>query len=154
MDRQEAGLSVGARAVGRMWGGPLWSPAMSLLPPGEPSPARERGKKRKKIRCKRATVAPYPLCARLGSHPRSGSERKNEKNTVQMRHSCTISCRQKGDRKGFAVALAPVNLQYTNRRKRYPCIVGATLAVALDGRIGDRSWHRATTSASARHWNS
>src|SRR5216684_1187106 len=44
----------------------------------------------KKIRRKRATVAPYLLSARLGSHPRPGSAGKTQKNTAQTRHSCII----------------------------------------------------------------
>ena len=40
----------------------------------------KQAKKAKKIWCKRATVAPYLLCARLGSRPRPGSEVKTQKN--------------------------------------------------------------------------
>ena len=46
--------------------------------------------KSKKIRRKRATVAPYLPCTRLGSRPRPGSEGEKQKNTAQTRHSCTI----------------------------------------------------------------
>src|SRR5260370_25498031 len=44
----------------------------------------------KKIWRKRSTVAPYLLSARLGSHPRSVSAGKKQKNTAQTLHSCTI----------------------------------------------------------------
>jgi hypothetical protein len=47
----------------------------------------------KKIRRKRATVAPYLLCARLGSRSRPGSPEKTKKIVAQTRHSCTISFR-------------------------------------------------------------
>src|SRR5579864_2733936 len=40
---------------------------------------RQGKEKSKKIRRKRATVAPYLLCARLGSHPRPGEQGKNPK---------------------------------------------------------------------------
>jgi len=44
----------------------------------------------KKIRRKRATVAPYLLCTRLGSHPPTGERRKKQKkygaNAPQLHH--------------------------------------------------------------------
>ncbi len=46
--------------------------------------------KKQKIRRKRATVAPYLLCTRLGSHPPTGERRKKQKkygaNAPQLHH--------------------------------------------------------------------
>src|SRR5260221_13881002 len=52
-----------------------------------PDISHKQTKSVKKIRCKRATVAPYLLYARLGSLPRPGSEEKKYgANAPQLRH--------------------------------------------------------------------
>ncbi len=50
--------------------------------------------KTKKIRRKRATVAPYSMLYRFLCNALQRASQK-PKNTAQMRHSCAISCRQK-----------------------------------------------------------
>ncbi len=80
----------------------------------------KQAKKAKKIRSKCATVAPYLLCARLGSRPPTrerGKNKKNyganapylhhiQKNTEQTRHICTIFF-LRGERELLVLLLMP-----------------------------------------------